>query len=388
MLYFKEEYSIFGKAVTGLKVKMVIIAVISVILITSSIPGFADPLSDELKRQQQQLQQNKDTYGDIDRQIAQSEENVEKLDEQINDLLYQIDETKGKIDKTRQDIGNAEKDIVKAQNDLDNEKDIFNKRLRVMYVNGTEGYIDVLLESQSFSDFISRVDLISRIIKYDMDTMKDLRAKSDAVNKRKQDLADENAKLAALQKENEGRLNELASAKSSQSRMIADLKRQQNMYASRISQYQAQVSETLRQIQAMKEAQKSKNGNGSVLVASRSGTSASGEAIVAYASDFLGVPYVWGGNTPSGFDCSGFTKYVFAHFGISLDRRASEQALQGVPVSRNQLQPGDLVFFGNPVYHVGIYVGNDCFIHAPTTGDVVKITPLKWMNLTGARRLR
>jgi len=106
-----------------------------------------------------------------------------------------------------------------------------------------------------------------------------------------------------------------------------------------------------------------------------------GQQVVAYAQQFLGSPYVWGGNGPNSFDCSGFTKYVYGHFGVSLNRTASGQLQNGVSVSRSDLRPGDLVFFDNgrvstPVSHVGIYVGNGNFIHASTNSYAVQYNSL------------
>jgi len=106
-----------------------------------------------------------------------------------------------------------------------------------------------------------------------------------------------------------------------------------------------------------------------------------GQQVVDYASQFLGVPYVYGANGPNSFDCSGFTKYVYAHFGYTLNRSASGQLSNGVAVSRDQLQPGDLVFFYNgkvstPVSHVGIYVGGGRFIHASTNDYAVEYNDL------------
>lgn len=101
-----------------------------------------------------------------------------------------------------------------------------------------------------------------------------------------------------------------------------------------------------------------------------------GQQIVEYAKQFLGVPYVYGGNTPSGFDCSGLTKYVMAHFGINIPRVADDQSRAGTYVSRDALMPGDIICFNNGRYngvnHVGIYVGNGQFIHAPQPGYSVK----------------
>jgi cell wall-associated NlpC family hydrolase len=116
-----------------------------------------------------------------------------------------------------------------------------------------------------------------------------------------------------------------------------------------------------------------------------------GTTVVAIAERYLGIPYVYAGASPSqGFDCSGLVMYVFAQVGISLPHYAASQYGYGTPVSRDQLEAGDLVFF-NSLGHVGIYVGGGNFIEAPHTGDVVKIASLSdsWYaeNYAGARRI-
>ena len=105
------------------------------------------------------------------------------------------------------------------------------------------------------------------------------------------------------------------------------------------------------------------------------------DQIVATAKEYLGTPYVWGGTSPKGFDCSGFVYYVYQQYGYQLQRRASLQyANNGVSVSKSQLQPGDLVFFSDsvdPIGHVGIYIGNGNFIHASSGKGCVCITALE-----------
>lgn len=102
--------------------------------------------------------------------------------------------------------------------------------------------------------------------------------------------------------------------------------------------------------------------------------------VISTAKSFLGTPYVWGGESPQegGFDCSGFTQYVFKQAGYSLNRISSDQAKNGIYVSRANIQPGDLLFYSfkanGVIDHVGIYIGNGQMIHSPKPGDSVKIT--------------
>ncbi len=116
-----------------------------------------------------------------------------------------------------------------------------------------------------------------------------------------------------------------------------------------------------------------------------------GLEIVRYAKHLLGAPYRYGGTSPrSGFDCSGFVRYVYSHFGISLPHSSFGDLVEGRRVGRSALHPGDLVFFDG-AGHVGIYVGNEHFIHAPHTGTVVSISTMSgWYSTryVGARRLR
>lgn len=112
-------------------------------------------------------------------------------------------------------------------------------------------------------------------------------------------------------------------------------------------------------------------------LASREGSRGAGD-VVKFSEKYLGVPYVSGGSSPSGFDCSGFTSYVYRNFGISLPRTAAGQASCGIEVSKANIQAGDLLFFNTygGISHVGIAVNSDTFIHATVPGDVVKYSKL------------
>ena len=119
-------------------------------------------------------------------------------------------------------------------------------------------------------------------------------------------------------------------------------------------------------------------GDGTVVAAS----SSLGQQVVDYAAQFLGTPYVYGGNGPNSFDCSGFTSYVYRHFGYTLNRTATGQLSNGVSVSKSELQPGDLVLFkrsgtgSSAASHVGLYIGNGQFVHASTSKVGVIVSSL------------
>lgn len=127
--------------------------------------------------------------------------------------------------------------------------------------------------------------------------------------------------------------------------------------------------------------------NGLRLPVGGNAASASASAVVDTALTFQGVPYQWGGESPDGFDCSGLVQYVFRRHGIDLPRVAKDQARVGNPVAAGDLRPGDLVFFGSPVDHVGISAGGNKMVVAPKTGDVVKVRTFDPATVTATRRV-
>ena len=130
---------------------------------------------------------------------------------------------------------------------------------------------------------------------------------------------------------------------------------------------------------------------GTATISGGGGSSGSGGSkAVDIAKQYLGTPYVWGGETPDGFDCSGLMQYVYKQMGYDISRTTYTQINDGTAVSKSNLQPGDLVFFGDSSspHHVGMYIGNGQYLHAPRTGDVVKISNLNdRTDYAGARRI-
>lgn len=350
--------------------------------ITIHKPVFAAPSSDQLQIQQQQLQTEKAQLKTAQDKRFEIEQNIENLDNQIEDIMSQIDENNKQIKKVQEDVKAAEADFKKAQDDLKTEQELFNDRMRALYINGVDGYIGILLQSNGFNDFLSRVDILRTIIEQDKKITEDLKLKQQQLDAQKENLKKQNDNLLAINDDINKKMDKLKQSRAEQNSLIEEAKKEESLYASAVSEAQAKVNDTLKQIEAIRQAAPK-------YTPSRGAAPASSNAVVAYASNFLGTPYVWGGTTPAGFDCSGFTQYVYRHFGIYLGRTTRDQILNGYSVSTDNLQPGDLVFYGKngiPT-HMGIYVGNGMYIHSPRTGDVIKISPYDRSDYITARRV-
>ena len=363
--------------------KRIIALIVTIGLATNmSMPILADPLSDTLKSQKNKLQEQKNAYNQAQNNLEAIEASIEKLDYEIEKMYGEVDKVKVKIANSKLQIEKTAINIEVAEENIKEEEDLFNARMRSMYMNGVDSYVEILLDSDGIMDLMSRVDNIKKIVEFDNKLIAKLTDKKVEIENQKVALEAENAKLVLLKSDNENKIDKLMLKKEEQKALIADAVKQERLYSSKISDAQAIVNATMKQIQQIRD-------KAPKYTASRGATSLSSNAIVAYASNFLGTPYVWGANGPSTFDCSGFTKYVYAHFGISLTRTTYTQINEGSYVSMDNLETGDLVFFGSgSPHHVGIYVGNNSYIHAPRTGDVVKVSPLTRSDYLSARRIK
>lgn len=320
---------------------------------------YADPASDLAAVKQKQ--------SDLDSKIS-------KLDDQIQTIMIKIDTNKKEIAQKQTDINQAKADIAKQEAELKAEQDLYNKRLQAMYMGGPSSYVEIIMSSRDFGDFISRVSNCQTIIDYDTKIISGFKKLQAELTAKKDGLEKDNQSLLALQKENETKLTDLKKQKADQAPLIAELKALETKYSAQLA---ASKNVSAAGVLALGQATTS---------VSRGSTGVSASEIITYASNFLGVPYVWGGTSPSGFDCSGLVQYVYGHFGINLPRVAADQQNVGTYVTRANLQPGDLVFFGDPAHHVGIYVGNGYMLNAPHTGDVVKVQLLN-SDFTYGRRV-
>lgn len=387
---------------------------VSVALVTSvGTTVFADPTVDSLNQQKQQLENQKNQTNQ-QMQLSQmnadsAEKDIKNLTNQIEMLDYKIEglnrtiaDTNTKISAKEVDITAAEKNLDKAEAEIKDEQELFNKRMRAMYIGGYDQYISILLASKDFNDFFTKAEAVVSIINFDNRVIKDLSDKKENIKVAQAALEKDRNQLLAYKKDNEDKLTQVKSNAQQQQQLITEAKRRKAYYMSQISDYRnkvaaqdKQIQDTIKQMKALAQTQPKNNGGG---------VPAAPNAIVAYAYNFLGDPYVWGDsgeiftqadinryrNTShdltgmekllgrQAFDCSGLTMYVYAHFGIHLTRTTYTQIHEGTPVDRSSLKPGDLIFFGtySDPHHVGMYVGNNCYIEAPYSGEVVRVSSL------------
>ena len=277
-----------------------------------------------------------------------------------------------------------------ARHNLGRAQVALSQRLVAIYTTRDEqSTLSVLLGARSIDDLVSRIETVNSVSKQDVAVMGEVVSFKHQVTRRERLLE----RAHVLQKR---LVRERAAAKR---RVDTQVAREQRLYNSVRAEIDHLVAmEHARQLAAAQAARLrlaastsqdySVGASGSVDGAAVAPPSQYG-GVVGIAMRYLGTPYVWGGASPAGFDCSGFVMYVYAQVGVSLPHYSGAQWNVGVPVSRSDLQPGDLVFFDG-LGHVGIYIGGGQFIHSPETGDVVKISSLDgWYAATydGARRI-
>lgn len=325
---------------------------------------------------------------DLQVKIQNMETDVEKMDNQIETVLSQIDENQKQIATTEKEITDTEKSLKSTQDDLKIKEDLFNQRVRSSYITGTDGYFKMLIDSSNLDDFLSRIDFIQRVLVFDNDIIDDLKDKQNEISSKKQSLQDKRSKLLALKTDNESKLSKLNTDKDNEKKLIDSMKEQELLYQQQILQNSlgsdGQINTSLKQLEELRKSFVSVD-------LTKGSMPFSKDAVIAYASTFLGTPYVWGGTTPSpGFDCSGFLQYVYAKFGVTIGRTTYDQIKDGTEVPMDKLQPGDLIFFGTLAdpHHVGMYIGNGNYIHAPHTGDVIKVSSLGRSDYLTARRIK
>jgi cell wall-associated NlpC family hydrolase len=315
---------------------------------------------------------------------------IQQLDSSLERAIEAYDLANVKLAHIKHDLSQNTTNLATAKRSLKNSQRELSSRLVDLYTSENQDpTLVVLLGSSSLDDLLNSMDAADRVSQQDSVVLKQVVTLRHEVQQRERELKRAHAAQTQL-------VAQRAAAKTSIQSQLGQRRSLLSSIHSEITRLQAEEAARAAQLKREAEARMQQASTNSIsqtvsISAPPAGTPPPSQygGVVGIAMRYLGTPYVWGGASPSGFDCSGFVMYVYAQIGISLPHSSYAQYGYGSPVSRSQLQPGDLVFFDG-LGHVGIYVGGGSFIHAPHTGDVVKISSLTgWYSSTfvGGRRL-
>jgi len=343
------------KKKSGSAAVLALLTVIALTLIPTSDVKAVPPGGDLASKSQQ--------AAEISRQINALDQDLAIATEAYNRVNEELESINGKVEQTR-------KQLSEIKDSLKERRSTLNARAVALYKNGRTSVLEVLLRTKSLDDFLKRADYVARVAESDAGLIKKIKSTRDTV-------ADVEHRFSEQQRQQEGLVQQAAAKKS---QIESGLTQRQVLLSSINQDIQKLLEQETRQ-RAAESAAFEKQAQEQLANAPSTPSS----DIASTAMKYLGIPYHLAGEGPGRcptgqhricFDCSGLTKYVYMLFGIELPHNAAMQYDVGIKVPLSQAKPGDLVFFGSPAHHVGMYLGNDMFIQAPHTGDVVKVSKL------------
>ncbi len=287
------------------------------------------------------------TVGTLRNEKAAAEKKLEKLETQMTGVMKDINAIEQDLVEVGGQIIQAEEDLKEAEKQEKKQYEAMKSRIVAMYENGNSSMLVTILEAGSVAEMLQQAENVQAIHTYDRKQLQEYVKTKEKIGDLKVSLEKD---MEALEKKQE----KLSENKKELDVMIADLEKQVDDFNTRIQRAAVAAVNTRPQ----KNDYVPPEGTGG------------GAAIVAEACKYLGTPYVWGGMSKSGVDCSGLVLLAHRAIGVNLSHYSGAQGSGGKAVSRAEAQPGDVVCYSG---HVGIYIGNNQMIHAPQTGDVVKI---------------
>ena len=367
--------------------RLVIILATCLVALVAALPTQAAPKQEIAGKRAQAEEARK--------QLAELGAQLEPAIERYNKAVEELKQVNAEIAFNQKQIKVTEANLRVSQVELDS-------KLEQSYRVGEPDLLATVLSQQSLSQILAVTDLFDRSQHQAADMIGGLQKTKKTLTRQKQDLQVAQDRAAALKAERAAEKKRIDAGIAQSQQLVSGLEGE----IQQLIQEEAARQERLRQealaALAAQQAETNAPGNdvaigGSVAdtaTADAGSTDAAPAAVaeapidlpptdgstgaqaVSIAMQYLGVPYVWGGSSPGGFDCSGLTSYVYAQLGVGLSHFTGSQWNEGTRVPADQLLPGDLVFFHSDLHHMGMYVGNGQMIHAPQTGDVVKISPL------------
>ncbi len=312
--------------------RVMVAAVMASIIFTSTV--FATPSVGQLKEDKKK-----------------AEEQLQKLETKMTNVMSQINKTENDLVEVGQAVIEATENLEKAEKKEAKQYDAMKRRIVAMYENGSSSMIQMILEADSFGEMLQQAENVNALHTYDRNQLQEYVKTKEKIESLKTSLEKDMASIEKKQKSLEEDKKELDS-------MISNMKTKVSDYESRIQ----------RAVASAATSSSSNKNTGSTYVPPVG--AGGGSDIVRAAYQYLGVPYVWGGTSSKGVDCSGLVMLAHRACGITLGRTSDVQGGGGKAVSASQAQPGDVVCY---VGHVGIYIGGGKMVHAPRPGKVVQV---------------
>lgn len=358
-----------------------------------------DAYKKKLKAKNSDIANIKDSQSDV-------KDSITAAAAKMKTLLSKQEQLKSDIKDKQNEVEQANKKLEEAKEEEQNQYDAMKLRIQYLYENSTDNSIwSAILESNGLSDMLNRIEYATDLYKSDRELMTSYQNAVKKVEDWTMQLADEMDSLLALQDKYQTQQGELKT-------LMAKLEQQKDAYARQLAEAQKQAQDykkTISKQEAIIRAQEAAAARANANTYDGGGTGASGGIasdsylkdpdcnpsqttdvsgadIVAFAQQFVGNPYVWGGNSlTNGVDCSGFVHQVYAHFGISTPRYSQAFKSVGQPVSYQNIQAGDVVVYPG---HVAIYIGNGNIVEAQSTrAGITNSRPVNCHTITAIRRL-